>query len=153
MPPTRRPLRVLHTADVHLGSDGYGNAEQRAAHDERDRHAFRRIVDRVLADRVDLFLIAGDLFDHNRVPDETVAFVQAELGRLRQPVIILRRTHPELPRPFTVAGTVRGIPVLPVLGLGSVALMMTQLEPVATSLGVALCAAGLGAGWLMRMPR
>ena len=85
MPPTRRPLRVLHTADVHLGSDGYGNAEQRAAHDERDRHAFRRIVDRVLADRVDLFLIAGDLFDHNRVPDETVAFVQAELGRSASP--------------------------------------------------------------------
>ena len=93
MPPTRRPLRVLHTADVHLGSDGYGNAEQRAAHDERDRHAFRRIVDRVLADRVDLLLIAGDLFDHNRVPDETVAFVQAELGRLRQPVVILPGNH------------------------------------------------------------
>src|SRR5260370_24343251 len=25
MPPSRRPLRVLHTADVHLDSDGYGN--------------------------------------------------------------------------------------------------------------------------------
>jgi APA family basic amino acid/polyamine antiporter len=68
-------------------------------------------------------------------------------------VIILRRTRPELPRPFTVAGTVRGIPVLPVLGLGSVALMMTQLEPLAIGLGLALCATGLAAGYLMRAQR
>src|SRR5207344_3144325 len=68
-------------------------------------------------------------------------------------VIILRWTRPELVRPFAVAGTVGGIPVVPVLGLGSVALMMTQLEPLAISLGVALCATGLAVGWLMRMPR
>lgn len=65
-------------------------------------------------------------------------------------VIILRRTRPELPRPFAIPGAVRGIPVLPVLGLGSVALMMTQLEWRAIGLGAALCAAGLAAGWLIR---
>jgi hypothetical protein len=43
--------------------------------------------------------------------------------------------------------------VLPVLGLESVALMMTQLEPRAISLGAALCATGLAAGWLMRSKR
>ena len=68
-------------------------------------------------------------------------------------VIILRRTRPELPRPFAVAGAVGGIPVLPVLGLGSVALMMTQLEPLAISLGMALCAMGLAVGWLVRAQR
>jgi APA family basic amino acid/polyamine antiporter len=68
-------------------------------------------------------------------------------------VIILRRTRPELPRPFATPGAVRGIPVLPVLGLGSVALMMTQLEWRAIGLGVALCAAGLAAGWLIRAQR
>jgi len=36
---------VLHTADVHLGSDGYGTAEQRAQHDARSRRVFRGIVD------------------------------------------------------------------------------------------------------------
>ncbi|MGH7554333.1 MAG: metallophosphoesterase family protein [Longimicrobiales bacterium] len=89
----RRPLRVLHTADIHLDSDGYGSAAEQAAHRERDRGIFRRIVDRVLADRIDLLLIAGDLFDHNRVPDETVAFVRSELDRLRQPVVILPGNH------------------------------------------------------------
>jgi amino acid transporter len=68
-------------------------------------------------------------------------------------VIILRRTRPDLPRPFAVAGTVRGVPVLPILGLLSVAVMMTQLEPLAIGLGVALCAAGFGVGWLVRSPR
>jgi DNA repair exonuclease SbcCD nuclease subunit len=93
VPPSRRPLRVLHTADVHLDSDGHGNAEQQAAHTARGRRVFRRIVDRALSDQVDLLLVAGDLFDHNRVPDETVAFVRAELDRLRQPVVILPGNH------------------------------------------------------------
>jgi DNA repair exonuclease SbcCD nuclease subunit len=84
---------VLHTADVHLDSDGYGNPAEHAAHRERGRRGFQRIVDRALTDRVDLLLIAGDLFDHNRVPDETVAFVRAELDRLGQPVVILPGNH------------------------------------------------------------
>ena len=92
----RRPLRVLHTADVHLGSDGYGNLEAQAAHAERSRRVFRGVIDRALADAVDLVLIAGDLFDHNRVPEETVAFARAELHRLRQPVVILPGNHDTL---------------------------------------------------------
>jgi exonuclease SbcD len=89
----KRPLRVLHTADVHLDSDGYGDPSQQLAHRERERRVFRRIVDRALGDQVDLLLIAGDLFDHNRAADETVAFVRAELDRLRQPVVILPGNH------------------------------------------------------------
>jgi APA family basic amino acid/polyamine antiporter len=65
-------------------------------------------------------------------------------------VIILRRTHPDLPRPFVVAGTIRGVPVLPILGIASVVLMMTRLDPLAIGLGIALCATGLAAGWLGR---
>ena len=92
---SRRPLRVLHTADVHLDSDGGGPAQQ-AAHNERGRRGFRRIVDRALADQVDLVLIAGDLFDHNRASDETIAFVRRELDRLHQPVVILPGNHDAL---------------------------------------------------------
>jgi exonuclease SbcD len=96
MPFPRRPLRVLHTADVHLESDGYGDARQQAAHQERGRRVFQRIVDRALSDRVDLFLIAGDLFDHNRVSDEAVDFVRTELARLHRPVVILPGNHDAL---------------------------------------------------------
>jgi len=68
-------------------------------------------------------------------------------------VIILRRTRPRLPRPFMVRGTIAGIPVLPVLGLASVALMLTQLEPRVVAVGVAACGAGLAASRLARARR
>jgi exonuclease SbcD len=90
MRPSRRPLRPLHTANVHLDGDG------EAAGRERDRRVLAAIVDRALADAVGLVLIAGDLFDHNRVPDETIAAARVELGRLRQPVVILPGNHDSL---------------------------------------------------------
>ena len=65
-------------------------------------------------------------------------------------VIILRRTHPHLQRPFAVRGAVRGVPILPLLGFASVTLMMTQLDSRATAVGTAACAIGLCAGWLWR---
>jgi len=89
----RRPLRLLHTADLHLDHDAYGNATQQAASRERGRRMLGRIVDLALAERVDLVLIAGDLFDHNRVPDETVEFARGELGRLDCPAVILPGNH------------------------------------------------------------
>jgi DNA repair exonuclease SbcCD nuclease subunit len=78
---------------VHLDSDSYGNAEQRQSHRALYRHCFQTIVERARHEAVDLVLIAGDLFDHNRVPDETVRFVQEQLQRLRQPVVILPGNH------------------------------------------------------------
>jgi DNA repair exonuclease SbcCD nuclease subunit len=87
---------VLHTADVHLDSDGYGNAAEQAVHHARGLRVWSSIIDRALEDQVDLLLIAGDLFDHNRVSDEIVAFVRGELGRLRQPVVILPGNHDAL---------------------------------------------------------
>ena len=65
----RRPVRVLHTADVHLESDGYGDARQQAAHQERGRRIFQRIVDRALIDEVDLLLIAGGWLTEVTGPD------------------------------------------------------------------------------------
>ena len=89
----KRSLRVLHAADLHLDGDAYGNVEQQAAQRQRERRTFQQVVDRALTDHVDLVLIAGDLFDHNRVSDETIQFVRAELARLRQPVVLLPGNH------------------------------------------------------------
>jgi DNA repair exonuclease SbcCD nuclease subunit len=88
-----RPLRVLHTADVHLDSDSYASGTGRRTHRELLRRAFRAIVDMARSEAVDLVLIAGDLFDHNRVGDETVAFVQGELRRAGRPVVVLPGNH------------------------------------------------------------
>ena len=91
--PSRRALRILHTADIHLESDSYGNAEQRQEHRSLYCQSFQTIIDRALDEAVDLLLIAGDLFDHNRVTDATVQFVQEQLQRLQQPAVILPGNH------------------------------------------------------------
>jgi basic amino acid/polyamine antiporter, APA family len=93
------------------------------------------------------FAITGDFTVIAAVTDFAVYVVFLAVNST---VIILRRSHPEMPRPFAVAWAIRGVPVLPVLGLGSVALMMTQLEVVAIGVGMAACGAGLAAGWVLR---
>jgi len=89
----RRALKILHTADVHLDCDSYGKAAQRQAHRALYYQCFETIIERAMAAEVDMLLIAGDLFDHNRVPDETIAFAQEQLRRLRRPVVILPGNH------------------------------------------------------------
>jgi DNA repair exonuclease SbcCD nuclease subunit len=75
-------LRLLHTADVHLGARHADLGEQAAAQRERQFAAFKATVDLAIAERVDVFLIAGDLFDSNTQPKRSVDRVAAELKRL-----------------------------------------------------------------------
>jgi DNA repair exonuclease SbcCD nuclease subunit len=75
-------LRLLHTADVHLGARHADLGDAAIAQRERQFAAFGASVDLALAEKVDLFLIAGDLFDSNVQPGRSVERVAAELGRL-----------------------------------------------------------------------
>jgi DNA repair exonuclease SbcCD nuclease subunit len=75
-------LRLLHTADVHLGARHADLGEQAAAQRERQFAAFKATVDLAIAEGVDIVLIAGDLFDSNTQPRRSVDRVAAELKRL-----------------------------------------------------------------------
>jgi len=75
-------LRIIHTADVHLGARHDDLGEQAAAQRERQFAAFKAAVDLAIAEKVDLFLVAGDLFDSNVQPKRSVDRVAAELKRL-----------------------------------------------------------------------
>lgn len=79
-----RPLTIAHTSDVHLtdGEEGLGV-----------RAAFTRVVDAVIDRRADLFLIAGDLFDHNRIQGDVIDFVYRELARVDCPTVIISGNH------------------------------------------------------------
>jgi exonuclease SbcD len=91
--PIKRSIKFLHTADVHLDCDSFGSAEQRQAQQSMYFHCFERMIDRALSADVDLLLIAGDLFDHNRVKDDTIAFTQEQLQRFKRPVVIMPGNH------------------------------------------------------------
>jgi DNA repair exonuclease SbcCD nuclease subunit len=89
-------LRLLHTADVHLGARHADLGEEASAQRERQFAAFRASVDLAIAEKVDVFLIAGDLFDSNTQPRRSVDRVAAELKRLvdaRIRTVIIPGTH------------------------------------------------------------
>ena len=75
-------LRLLHTADVHLGAPHEDLGDAGSVLRERQHAAFRATVDLALAERVDLVLIAGDLFDANTASRRSVERVVVELERL-----------------------------------------------------------------------
>jgi len=79
-----RPLKIAHTSDVHLDGEASGEAA---------RQAFVRAVEAVAASRADLFLIAGDLFDHNRVEAGVVDFALAQLQRIPCPTVVIAGNH------------------------------------------------------------
>ncbi len=89
-------LRLLHTADVHLGARHADLGEQAAAQRERQFAAFRATVDLALAEKVDVLLVAGDLFDSNTQPRRSVERVASELKRLADAAIrtvVIPGTH------------------------------------------------------------
>ena len=89
-------LRLLHTADVHLGARHADLGDRAATQRERQFAAFVATVDLALAEKVDLVLIAGDLFDSNVQPRRSVERAAAQLKRLvdaRIRIVISPGTH------------------------------------------------------------
>lgn len=89
-------LRIIHTADVHLGARHDDLGKQASAQRERQFAAFTAAIDLALAEKVDVFLIAGDLFDSNVQPRRSVERVAAQLKRLADSkirTVIIPGTH------------------------------------------------------------
>ena len=83
-------MRFLHLADVHLDTPFAGRSDGvRRRLQEASREALNRAVSCALAERVHAVLLAGDLFDGERLSFQTERFLLEELARLaeaRRPV-------------------------------------------------------------------
>jgi len=80
---TPEPMRFLHLADLHLDTSFAGrSAELRSRLREATREALENAVQHALDAQVDAVLIAGDLFDGNRLSFRTERFLTESLGRL-----------------------------------------------------------------------
>lgn len=78
-----RPFRFVHIADVHLDSPFRTRDEALRRRLREDlRGAFRRVVELALAEKVDGLLIAGDLFDNDRLAFATETFLVEQMARL-----------------------------------------------------------------------
>ena len=88
-----RSVKILHTADVHLGLDGYGADPRMVRYHAIIRQAFSAVIDTAIRENVDLLLIAGDLFDSNRPGSEEIDFAVQELRRARRPIVLIPGNH------------------------------------------------------------
>ena len=78
-------MRLLHTADCHLGNfmlDG-----------DKEKEAFAALIEAAIAIGPDVLVVAGDLFDHGRVSDDVIAWTLEQMSRLDCPVIVLPGNH------------------------------------------------------------
>jgi len=91
-------LRLVHTADVHLGRSGEAFGTAAAEHRRRLLDAFERCVACCTEHSAQLLVIAGDLFDSPQPPESTAQRVWAALSGLASgsppvPVVLAPGTH------------------------------------------------------------
>jgi DNA repair exonuclease SbcCD nuclease subunit len=83
---SRRPMRFLHAADLHIDSPLRGLADYEGAPVDRlrgaTRVAFERLVDLAVAEQVDFVVLCGDIFDADWTSYNTGLFFAKGLSRL-----------------------------------------------------------------------
>jgi len=84
-----KPVRFIHTSDIHLDTSFSGSGFPSRLGDrkrEAIRGTFRRVLEDARLHAADLVLIAGDLFEHDRVTPDTIEFLKQQfesLGSIR----------------------------------------------------------------------
>ena len=91
-------VRLVHTADVHLGGGSAAFGQRAEAHQRLIREAFARCIDLAIERQADALLIAGDLFDRRLPTQRSVDFAVVQLQRLlaarpEAHVFVLPGTH------------------------------------------------------------
>jgi len=79
---SKKRRRILHTADSHLVKLG-----------DKPCQSLEAVIGLAIKTKVDLVIIAGDLFDYNNVDDDLVSFAIEQLKRLPVDVLILPGNH------------------------------------------------------------
>lgn len=77
-------VRLLHASDVHVDDSPNGG------------RGLVQLVDAALDHDVDLVVLVGDTFDHNRVKASTLELFVEAIDRLRTPVVVLPGNHDPL---------------------------------------------------------
>ncbi|HEY4711323.1 MAG TPA: DNA repair exonuclease [Dehalococcoidia bacterium] len=92
-------LKILHTADIHLGAKFPRLGNKGASQREQLRTTFKNIIATAIDERVNIVLIAGDLFDANQQPQRNIDLVIEQfnlLGSNNIPICLIPGTHDSL---------------------------------------------------------
>jgi exonuclease SbcD len=96
-------MRIFHVADTHIGYSAYRRIDEATGLNQREvdtYDAFTQFVDRAIAEKPDLILHAGDLFDSVRPTNRAISFVLEQLLKLNEadiPFVVISGNH-ETPR-------------------------------------------------------
>ena len=88
-----KEVKFIHCADFHLGSAMSGIGEYTNIRRDELLSSFAAVVDLCIAEKVQLLMVAGDLFDKPFVSDEICRVVENQLSRLDIPVFICLGNH------------------------------------------------------------
>jgi exonuclease SbcD len=92
-------LKILHTADIHLGAKFSGLGNKGVTQRDQLRATFKNVITTAIDKRVNIVLIAGDLFDTNQQPQRNIDLVIEQfnlLGSNNIPVCLIPGTHDSL---------------------------------------------------------
>ncbi len=88
--------RILHMADMHFDSAFTSNLsiEESKLRRSEQREVFSRIIEMVKTEQIDVMLISGDLFDSEKVSEETINFMVRKFAEIPEiPVLIVAGNH------------------------------------------------------------
>ncbi len=89
-------VKILHTADIHLGAKFPGLGNNGNSQREQLRTTFRNIIATAIDERVNIVLIAGDLFNANQQPQRNIDLVIEQfnlLGSNNISICLIPGTH------------------------------------------------------------
>jgi DNA repair protein SbcD/Mre11 len=87
-------VKLLLFADLHLDAPfAWARPETARLRRANRRETLTRILALADAERVDAILSAGDLFEHDRVTPDTIAFLQASFARTDRRVVLAPGNH------------------------------------------------------------
>lgn len=110
-------MRILHMSDTHVGFSAYHRVTPDGLNQrEQDFFdGFRRAIDLAIAERVDVVLHSGDLFDSVRPSNRALSFVMSELQKLavaKIPFVVISGNH-EAPRLRETGAVLRLLEFIP----------------------------------------
>ena len=87
-------VKILHCADVHIGAEESFLGEKSYSRRRETLLTFEKIVDLCQENRVDILLIAGDLFHSNNIPKSFADDVISKIGSAKDlPVVYAAGNH------------------------------------------------------------
>jgi len=89
-------IKLLHTADIHLGARFIGMGDKGAIQREQVRTTFKNVVELAIEEGVDVFLVSGDLFESNQQSRANIDLVIEQFGQLAAkdiPICLIPGTH------------------------------------------------------------